>query len=496
MNTDRLTSRTVSALGWSSSTILVKTTLNVGSVAILARLLTPNDYGVVFAAIVFVELGAMLSVLGLGTTIIQRAEVDRDHIAAALGLSLTIASMLVAAQWFLAPLVASSMQVPELRDATRALAFLIPLRSFTILANSLLARNMRFKTAALIPVASWFAATAFVAIPLAYAGLGYWALLLSMMAEALCSFLLYLITVFQWLEFRLPTRKALIDLLPRSGGFFVSQMSTYVATYADISVVGRYLGRAQLGFYAKSYQLIALPANLFGNATRATVFPVMSRIQDDGARLRSAFLKGVSIAAIATIPASAFLATFSNEVVHILLGEAWLPAAGPFMIFAVAIYFRVGAKTCATVILARGRSSVSAFAQGFYAVFIVAGALVSAPFGVEAVAGAVLVAVAVNFVAYATIGASMVEVSLKEFALLHVPPARLALLIICSGIAIKHLLGALPDYVQLTVAAVFLLAIVGPITYHRASLVLGHHTVEALSSVAGPRAAKYGWNIR
>ncbi|TGS35940.1 oligosaccharide flippase family protein, partial [Mesorhizobium sp. M8A.F.Ca.ET.182.01.1.1] len=110
----------------------------------------------------------------------------------------------------------------------------------------------------------------------------------------------------------------------------------------------------------------AMPANLFGNLNKSVVFPLLSKVHSDTARLRTAQLKGYALTAALTLPTSAFLCCFAKELVVTILGHKWMDAVAPIIVFSAVIYFRVGYRVCGAVTLATGRSYQTASMQFTY----------------------------------------------------------------------------------------------------------------------------------
>ena len=171
---ESLTTRTLKGAAWIGGASIAGLGLRVISVAVLARLLTPHEYGVFAAALIAMDFAAMIYGMGLAPTLIQRKDVRPDHVATAFFSALVIAVLAAVGMWYAAPLIAELLQVPELTQVVKALAWLTPLGAFSVLCQALLARNMLVKKVALRPLFSFTISTFLVAIPLAWYGFGYW----------------------------------------------------------------------------------------------------------------------------------------------------------------------------------------------------------------------------------------------------------------------------------------------------------------------------------
>jgi len=495
MSDKNLTSKTLHGLVWSGGTLGVQFALNIASVAILARILSPHDYGVMAAANIVTSFGLMLASLGLMPALIQRAEVSRDHIATALFLSIAMTALLGIAQWFAAPLIATLLQVPELEDVARVLSFILVAQGLAAFYEALLARALKFKSLGVVRLGLWTATTFLIAIPLAYSGASYWALVVAQLALAFLTAIAYGYVARRDMTMPKFHMQAAKELLGVGIGFSITRFFTYVSGYADNIVVGRALGAEELGVYTRVFYLISVPAQMFGDMSRTVVFPTMAKIQDDSARLKQAYLKGLALSALTTVPTSAFLASFAPELVNLVLGDLWTAAITPFAIFSLAIYFRVGTKTCSTVLLAKGRGYSLASLQAVNALLITSAALLAAPYGLNAVCATVLLAVITSFCVYATICGRAAGIGLLDFADLHMRPVLIGAFVFSTASAINMVLGDSPSYTRMGIAAVAAGLPLLSILYFRASLILGRHGLEAIASVAGPHAEKLGWKM-
>ena len=173
---ESLTQRTLKGAAWIGGASVARLALRVISVAILARLLTPHEYGVFAGALIAMDFAAMIYGMGLAPTLIQRKDVRPDHVATAFFSALFIAVLAAVGMWYAAPLIAELLQIPELTQILKVLAWLTPFGAFSVLCEALLARNMQVKKVALRPLFSFTISTFLVAIPLAWYGFGYWSL--------------------------------------------------------------------------------------------------------------------------------------------------------------------------------------------------------------------------------------------------------------------------------------------------------------------------------
>jgi teichuronic acid exporter len=457
---ESLTARTLKGAAWIGGASVARLALRVVSVAILARLLTPHEYGVVAGALIAMDFTAMIYGMGLAPTLVQRREVRPDHIATAFFSALFMAVIAAVGLWYAAPLVAELMQIPELTQVLKVVAWLTPLGAFSVLCEALLARNMQVKKVAIRPLFSFTISTFLVAIPLAWYGFGYWSLVAMQVADTFVTALVLGIAGRGFLVRPRFSRQAFAELWPLSFGFTLNQPFVYIAENTDRFLVGRFLGAGALGLYSRASFLTTTAANLFGNITRLSVFPAMSQVQGDAERLRSALLKTLAVVALLTLPPSAFCMTFANELVNLLLGAHWSGAVVPFAVLSGALYFRLAWRGCGAVFQALGRPHVNSTVHALRAAALILGIWYAAPYGLNAICGVVLAVTASVSAAMLITVSHAIDLSFKSIARVHVRPAAISAAIVGTGMSFKMGFVGVPTSVALVATFVVLAALI------------------------------------
>jgi teichuronic acid exporter len=445
---ESLTARTVKGAAWIGAASAARLALRVVSIAILARLLTPHEYGVVAAALIAMDFAAMVCGMGLAPTLIQRKAVRPDHVATALFAALFIAALAAAGMWYAAPLIAGLMQVSELTQILKVTAWLTPFGAFIVLSEALLARHMHLKSVALRPLFSFTIATFFVAIPMAWYGFGYWSLVAMQAAETIVGALTLAFAARRLLVWPSFSRQAFSELWQLSLGFTLNQPSVYVAANAEKFVIGRLLGVDALGLYTRASFITTTAATLFGNITRLSLFPAMATLQDDTERLRTGLLKSLSLVAFLTLPASAFCIIFAREVVGILLGGQWDAAVVPFAILSGALYLRLAWRNCTVIFQALGRPQWITAIHIFRAAALVLGIWWAAPYGLPAICAAVVVVLVLVLALMLAMVKRAVDISFHRLAATHLHPLAISTAMIGLGLALKVVFPDLPSPAQ------------------------------------------------
>jgi PST family polysaccharide transporter len=368
-------------------------------VIVLARLLTPAEFGVMAAAQIVLALGQTFVDLGIGVGLLQAKSLDRrtERSAVTVVIASSAAIALVIAV-FAAPF-AAFIGIAEVRAVLPWLALTFLLQGATGPIVQLMFRESRFREVSLVQLFSNAAGYAAVSIVLAYLGWGYWSLVAGAVASAVLQFLML---------FRLrpisptlkPDWRGLRPIVGFGAGVLVGSILNTLARRSDNWVAGRFLGAASLGFYSRAYSLMDLANELPGVLMTRVLLPHFARHAHAEDRRKAAldqfYMSHVAAGAL-TLPAAAATVILAPEIVAILLGKGWEPAAPVLSVLGAGIYFRLSFKVSSTVVLAYGRSWRQAVQQAIYAIMVVAGSLYGMRYGLTGIAWAVLAALAWQF---------------------------------------------------------------------------------------------------
>lgn len=419
-----LTHRTLAGLLWMIYGKGAYAVLQIVVLAILARLVTPTDFGVVSAALIVIGLSAIVSQLGLGPALVQRPVLERRHIDTAFGTSVLIGVLLGMTIWLGAPLMAGFFRISGVQPVLRALAWVFPLQGVSTVAESLMKRELRFRWLANLDVISYGLGYGAVGITTALLGWGVWALVAGQISQNIIKTLMLVSA--QPPRLARPQRVAFQDLMYFGGGFTLAKIANQLAQQGDYLIVGRFLGPASLGYYGRAYNLMSAPAAGFATVLDSVLFPAMALVQDKAARLAAAYRRGVALIALLVVPASVTLVLLAPEVIHVVLGPQWNAVIIPFEILAAGMLFRTSSKMSDTLTRATGAVFRRAWRQLVYATMVLGGAWVGQHWGIVGVSWGVLLALGVNFLLMAHLSVSEAHMSWSDFWRAHLPALSMA----------------------------------------------------------------------
>jgi len=242
---------------------------------ILARILTPHDYGVMAMVGAITGFAGLFLNLGLSAATIQRAEINHAQVSTLFWINAGMGFMLLLIVAGLSPAVAWFYDNPELIWVTLAMSLVFLFNGLAVQHNALLSRQMRFFSMAVIQVAALIVGI-LVAILAALQGLGYWALVLHQIAISFC-------TIFDNLagcqmDPRLAQTKCWCEMIKFGSDLAAFNIVNYFGRNLDNILIGRFHGSGPLGFYSKVYQLLMMPIKNFRDPLHRVAMPHFSRL--------------------------------------------------------------------------------------------------------------------------------------------------------------------------------------------------------------------------
>ena len=396
--------------------------------ALLTRLLSPADFGVVGAALVVVGFSLTISQLGLGPALVQRPVLKPGHITTAFVASTGLGFVFAGLVWLGAPLIAAFFRMEQLTDVVRALSLVFPIAGISTVAENLIARDLRFRLLSNSDVLTYGLGYGLVGVTLGLLGWGVWALVAAQITQALLRAAIVLRVSPPALR-PAPSWECFRELMDYGVGQSAARVAMFLANQADNLVVGRWLGAVALGLYGRAYQLMSVPTALLGDVLDKVLFPTLSRVQDDPRRLASAYLQGIAVIGLVTLPVGVVAALLAPELVVVAFGGKWAALVPPFQVLSLGMMFRTSSRMSDSLSRATGRVYRRAWRQALYAVLVFAGAWIGHHRGITGVAVGVLGALFINYLLMAHLSLNVGQISWGRFVEAQLPALRLTLVV-------------------------------------------------------------------
>lgn len=300
---------------------------------VLARLLTPDDFGCIGIILIFVSIADLLVDSGLGGALIQKKDVTQKDIDTVFTTNFAISVFLYIIIFFSAPFFARYFNISNLDLYLRVVSSSILIRVFFVAQNADLLKNLRFKTISINSIVA-AACSVSVAIVLAFNGFGVWSLIAKNMLQPLLNCILYRIAspIHSKFGFDKQSFKQLFGF-----GWFSTLTAFIDLLYSNTItfIVGKKYSVKDLGYYNQANSLQQIPTFSLAMVIRQVLFPHMARIHDDKDLMKEYSQRVMIVATFVIFPIMLYLISFAKPLVILLYSDKWLPSAIFFQILCI-----------------------------------------------------------------------------------------------------------------------------------------------------------------
>lgn len=430
--------------------------LRLVSLMVLARLLSPNDFGLVGMVTAFTGVLTLFRDFGLSAAAVQRAHVTEEQVSTLFWINVIVGAFLAIVTLAMAPIIAAFYHEPRLVGVTAALAASFFLNAMGVQHGAHLQRQMRFTALAVINTISLILGTA-LAIGGALAGYGYWALVAMTLSLPLTNTIGFWAAT-GWIPGR-PRRQIGIRSMMHFGGTLtLNSLIIYIASNSEKILLGRFWGADALGIYGRAYQLVNIPTDNLNSAAGEVAFSALSKLQNDPVRLRSYFLKGYSLVLAMTLPVTVACGLFADDMVRVFLGSKWQSAVPIFRLLAPTILVFAVANPLGWLVMSLGLIKRSLKMGLVIAPLMIVSYLIGLPYGPKGVACAysgIMLLWVIPVIAWSVHGTA---ISLKDVLVTIIRPFGAS--VVAAGLAfgVRFLYGrSLPTLARLIVECSVLL---------------------------------------
>lgn len=351
-----LTHRAAHATLWSALEITARYGVQFAVMVVLARLLTPSDFGLIAMLLVFTTVSALLVDAGFGTALVQKQETSDDDentvFLSGLGLSIAVSCAL----WAAAPWIASFYSQPVLAPLTRLLLFVLPLSALAAVPDALLTQRLDFRARANAEIFASLCSGA-LAVFLAWRGFGVWSLAWqSIVAIGMRALLLWRFSAWRPRgHFRLVSFRRLFGF---GGYMLMANLLNTISIRLQSLLIGKLFDSRTLGYYTLAQNTQQAPAQFMSSLLNRVGLPVFSTIADQPARLVAALRLSLRVAIFVFVPCMVGIAVVARSLITVLFGARWVPAAPLLSVLAMAAMFWPLHVLNLAAIGARGRSDL------------------------------------------------------------------------------------------------------------------------------------------
>ncbi len=322
----------------------------------MARLLFPDDFGLMGMAIVFQGIAQLLADFGIGAAIVQHQKVNDVTLDSAFWANMLVSVCLTGTMILSAPLIGHFYDNHQVVILIQVMSLSLLVAGLRTIPRTLQYKAMQFDVIARIGVIASLTG-AVVAILMAWSGFGVW----SLVAQPIVGNIIDMAGA--WLAVKWRPRwqfnwSSIASLVHFSAGVLGTNLLNYANRNADNLLIGKFLGSGSLGLYALAYEVALYPLSQISSVIVKVLFPTLSKLQDDIPTLQRAYLTGLGLIAMITFPMLLGLLSVRHEFVAVVLGEKWLPMAPILGVFCITGLVQSLGTTSGVIFLSMGRTTL------------------------------------------------------------------------------------------------------------------------------------------
>ena len=380
MAEESLKKKTVKGVAWTSLNQVMNLGFGFVIGVILARLLSPSDYGMLAMIAVFNSIAMAFVNSGFGSALIRKPDLTEDDNTTAFSFNIVVAIVMVGVLWIVAPWVAQFYDKPILTSLLRVEAFLLVISSLRIVQNTQLSRALNFKAMMIINVASQVIAGV-IAIVAAYRGLGVWALVIQHYVSGIISLMLLWI-ISPWRPRGHWNKESIRYLWGYGSKLLASGLLDKIYGNIYPIIIGKLFSAADLGQYTRAKGYAAIPSTGLTSVLQQVTFPVLSKIQEDDERLGYAYRRMLRFTVFLVFPIMIGMAALAYPLVVALVTDKWVQCVPYLQLICFAsMWYPVHAINL-SLLQVKGRSDLFLRLEIIKKILGVVIVFISVPFGI------------------------------------------------------------------------------------------------------------------
>lgn len=431
--------KTVKGIVWNGSSNLFNVALNFVITAVLARLISPSDFGLMAIILIVINFAGIIADFGISAAVIQKQDISNKQLSSLFYLNIVIGIILTVLLFFSAFFIAGFFGKTELIHLLQVISFSFILISPGQIFRTYLQKHLEFKTIFKVDTASLIIYGIF-SIWFAFHGMGIWSLVYGfIIRQAFNSFLLSIYSSLRLTYYF--NFESIKNLLKFSSFVFADRIFNYFFRNLDNIIVGKFLGVEALGFYSLAYNLMLFPVSNIAQALMPVIFPAFSLVQSNNEKIRYGYLKAVKCISLVTFPLMTLLFLTTTEFISLAYGQKWLPAVPVIQVFCLVGAIQSIGTTVGTVLYAKGKSNISFIWSIFASICFGISFFIGVNWGIIGVAMALTITSIILSPIIQHITNKLIDLSWSSFLKQFIVPILGSIFIIITDITTKFMIG-------------------------------------------------------
>lgn len=378
-----LTDKTLSGVKWSAIGRFSTQGISFVIGILLARILSPSDYGVIGMIGIFMAIAQTFIDSGFGSALIRKKDCSDTDYSTAFYFNIAVGIVSYLILFFSAPLIADFFKTPILIDIVRVLSINLFLNSLSIVQTAKLTAAVDFKSQAKISLIATIVSGC-IGLIMAYSGYGVWSLVYQSVSLSIVRTILFWI-VTKWRPQRIFSKESFNYLF--GFGSKILSASILHTIYANLTtiLIGKFYTTQDLGYYSRGESLASLPSSNLTSILQSVTYPIMSKIQDDDERLIQVYRKYICITSMVIFFGMCLLVALAKPLILVILGDKWTFSIIYLQVFCFAYMFDHICQLNLNILYVKGRSDLVLRLEVIKKTISISMIIAAIPFGVLAI---------------------------------------------------------------------------------------------------------------
>lgn len=415
-----LTDKTISGLNWSFIGTNSLAIINIVVGIVLARILLPQDFGLLGMTYIFIGLAELFVTMGMGSAVQRVKNLSEEHIRVATTLTIISSVVIYILLWVLAPYISAFYKEARIISIIRVLSSIFLIQGVITVSYGIIRRELDFKYILKIDLSSNIVGYGLTSTILALLGFGVWSLVYGRIVTAIVAAAIIMIKVPVNLK-PLLTKDEVKDLAGFGGGISLSNFLFYASSNIDLLIIGKFLNSHMLGLYTRALNLMKESLTKITGGIYNVLFPAFAAVQDNPAKLRTAYYRTIQTVTYFVYPILISMIVTAEFVIKGLFGAKWGGAVTSFQLLGIAGLLRVTLQYSGALAHATGKVYVEAMQQLIYFLLLGACSFYAVRFGIEGVAASIIIANLWLFVAQSWLSLKILNSTWLEFFKAMIP---------------------------------------------------------------------------
>jgi O-antigen/teichoic acid export membrane protein len=436
-----LEKKTINGVVWGGVGNVARQLLSIVTLIVLARFVTPEDFGVYAILMIFVNFMAIFSSMGTSQVIVHLDNPNQRMLSSIFYFNICMGVVLFSLLFFLAWPIADFFDNQDLVYLLQIIGFSFIISTLSMVQNALLEKAMLFKRLVLIETIA-LTISSIAGMAAAIEGLGVYSFLIMALSNA------SILTIGLWLNSHWrPSLSFSLDDIKKIWTYSINltgfSFINYFARQSDQFLIGKFIGSGALGVYSLAYKIMLYPLQNISRVIVRVLFPAFSEVKHDNAHFKNSYLKVITFIALVTFPVMTGLFVVAENFVDVVFGEEWHQMIVLLIILSPVGMMQSIVTTVGSIYMAKGTTGLMFKIGALNAVVTVVAFIIGIPFGVEGVA--IAYAISNLIMLYPNLKVSWEQIELGVFeGLLQLMPFLLASLVM--ALVVYYLGGVLAEF--------------------------------------------------